>query len=77
MRRRLDPVVVLVALALLAYYVATPGIFEGKASGDGLLGFSYLPGIVFDHSIDLAVTAPQRVGPLMLTPEAKIGRAHV
>ena len=67
--KRLDPVIALVFLALVVYYAATPGIFEGKASGDGIDGFLYLPGIVFTHTIDLGVSAPDRAAHLGLAPE--------
>lgn len=47
-----------VALALCAYYCATPGIFQGKASGDGYFGFMYLPGVLQHFSLDLDKTVP-------------------
>ena len=34
-------------LALVVYYVATRGVFQGKASGDGFFGFHYLRALVF------------------------------
>ena len=68
--RRVDPVIALVFLTLLGYYVATPGIFEGKASGDGLDGFLYLPGIVFTHTLDLAAAAPDRAAHMGFPREA-------
>ena len=67
--KRADPIIALVFAAIVAYYAATPGIFEGKASGDGIDGFLYLKGIVFNHSLDLGVTAPDRAAHLALAPE--------
>ena len=49
-----DRVIAVLAVVVFAYFCATPGIFQGKASGDGLLGFFYLPGLVFHHSLDMA-----------------------
>jgi hypothetical protein len=46
------------ALALTAYYCATRGIFQGKASGDGYFGFMYLPSLLDNHTLDLAKTVP-------------------
>src|SRR5581483_1706360 len=54
-----DPVVGAVQLLLVVYYCATPGIFQGKASGDGYFGFMYLPGIVFHHPLDMGPVIPQ------------------
>lgn len=54
-----EPVLLLLALLLLIYYRVTPGIFQGKASGDGFFGFMYLPGLVLHHSVDLAKTVPE------------------
>ncbi|MCS6913275.1 MAG: hypothetical protein RMK29_08430 [Myxococcales bacterium] len=59
--RRIDPVVGALLVCLAIYYAATRGIFQGKASGDGYLGFLYLPGLVFHHSLDLARPAPEWV----------------
>lgn len=47
---------------VLVYYAATPGIFEGKASGDGLFGFMHLPGMILHGSLDVRATLPDRVG---------------
>jgi len=48
-----------VAMALLVvYYVATRGVFQGKASGDGFFGFHYLRAIVFFHTLDMRSTLP-------------------
>ncbi|HEY3354829.1 MAG TPA: hypothetical protein VGQ83_16365 [Polyangia bacterium] len=52
-----DPVVGALGAVLVVYYCATPGIFQGKASGDGLFGFFYLPGLVFHHTLDLGPPA--------------------
>jgi len=59
--RRLDPWIVALIAAVTIYYCATPGIFQGKASGDGYLAFLYLDGIVFHRSIDLALNAPDMI----------------
>lgn len=56
-----DPCIAALFALLLLYYVLTPGIFEGKASGDGLLGFLYLPGFALHHSPDLRFTVPDRI----------------
>jgi len=45
-------------LALVAYYVATRGVFQGKMSGDGLFGFEYLRAIVFEHTLDMKRVLP-------------------
>lgn len=47
---------------VLVYYAATPGIFEGKASGDGLFGFMHLPALFLHGTLDLRATMPDRVG---------------
>jgi hypothetical protein len=52
-----DRVLGCLALAIVIYYCATPGIFEGKASGDGLRGFFYLPGLVYHHTLDMGPPA--------------------
>ncbi len=49
-------------VAIVAYYAATRGVFQGKASGDGWFGFMYLPGLVYHHSLDLAIPAPSWAG---------------
>ncbi len=46
------------ALATIAYYCATPGVFQGKASGDGYFGFMYLPSLFYHHTLDIAPTVP-------------------
>ena len=46
-------------LALVAYYVGTRGVFQGKASGDGWFGFQYLRAIVFFHTIDMRAPLPE------------------
>ena len=48
-------------LALVVYYVATRGVFQGKASGDGLFGFQYLRSIVFFHTLDMKQALPEYV----------------
>lgn len=54
-----DAVLAVLAVALLVYYRATRGIFQGKASGDGFFGFMMLPGVLLHHSVDLAAAAPE------------------
>ncbi len=56
-----DLFVAALGVVLLCYYLLTPGIFQGKASGDGFLGFMYLPGLLFHHSLDLRFTVPEQV----------------
>jgi hypothetical protein len=46
-------------LALVVYYVATRGVFQGKASGDGWFGFQYLRGIVWFHTLDMRAPLPE------------------
>jgi hypothetical protein len=42
-------------LALLAvYYVCSPGIFQGKGSGDGLVDFTFLPSVFKYGTLDIA-----------------------
>lgn len=55
--RQLDPVLAGVFLVLLLHYIGTRGIFEGKASGDGLIAFLYFPGLVYHHTFDLTPVA--------------------
>jgi hypothetical protein len=52
-----DVAVALLALGCIAYYAATRGIFQGKASGDGLFGFYYLPSLVYHHTLDMGKAA--------------------
>jgi hypothetical protein len=54
-----DPVLFALQLVLIVYYFTTRGIFEGKASGDGMQGFQFLPGVLLHRTFDLAVTQPQ------------------
>lgn len=61
---QVDGSVWLVWIVLLIHYRATRGIFQGKGSGDGFLGFMYLPGLVLHHSFDLAKPAAEWIGPL-------------
>lgn len=56
-----DPVVGIAMTALVIYYVATPGIFQGKAQGDGWFGFQYLRNIVSFHSLDMMNVVPQYI----------------
>jgi hypothetical protein len=58
-------------LALVVYYVATPGVFQGKASGDGWFGFHYLRALVFKHTLDM-----QEVLPKFLPYFGTTGPAH-
>ena len=46
-------------VALVVYYVATRGVFQGKASGDGWFGFQYLRDIVWFHSLDMKHAVPE------------------
>jgi len=46
-------------LALVVYYVATRGVFQGKASGDGFFGFQYLRAIVWFHTLDMKPALPE------------------
>jgi hypothetical protein len=55
--RVIDPVLGLVFLVLVLHYVGTRGIFEGKASGDGVIAFLYFPGLVYHHTFDLSPVA--------------------
>lgn len=54
-----DPTVLVLELVVLCYYVATPGIFQGKASGDGFFGFMHLPGLFLHGNLDLRATVPE------------------
>ncbi len=49
-----DGAIALVAVAIVVYYCSTRGIFQGKASGDGYFGFTYLPGLFHYHTFDFA-----------------------
>src|SRR5262245_59317859 len=57
----IDPCLAALMLLVIIYYVATPGIFQGKASGDGYFGFMYLPGLFLKHDINLAILVPDYV----------------
>ena len=48
-------------LALVVYYVATRGVFQGKASGDGWFGFQYLRALVFFRTLDMRAPLPEYV----------------
>jgi hypothetical protein len=52
--------VIAVAMAALClYYVFTPGVFQGKASGDGWFGFNYLRAIFFHGTLDMKSALPE------------------
>ncbi|HEY3353152.1 MAG TPA: hypothetical protein VGQ83_07900 [Polyangia bacterium] len=40
--------------ALLLYFVLTPGMFQGKLSGDGLIDFLYLPSVFVHGTLDMS-----------------------
>jgi hypothetical protein len=46
-------------LLVVAYYVATRGVFQGKTSGDGWFGFMYLRSIFFEHTLDMQRVMPE------------------
>jgi hypothetical protein len=46
-------------VVLAFYYVATRGVFQGKASGDGWFGFQYLHAIFYRHTLDMQKVLPQ------------------
>jgi hypothetical protein len=46
-------------LLLAVYYLATRGVFQGKASGDGYFGFMYLRAIFFEHTLDMKSVLPE------------------
>src|SRR5688572_8230095 len=48
-----DRAVTWLAVLLLACYVATPGVFEGKMSGDGLINFLYLPSLLVHRTANM------------------------
>ncbi|HEX9102670.1 MAG TPA: hypothetical protein VF997_10720 [Polyangia bacterium] len=48
-------------LALVVYYFATRGVFQGKASGDGFFGFQYLRAIVWFRTLDMKAALPEYV----------------
>jgi hypothetical protein len=54
-----DPVLGAGMLLLVLYYVCTRGVFQGKFSGDGLFGFEYLRGIVFERTLDMQKLMPE------------------
>jgi hypothetical protein len=57
-----DAALALLGTAVVIYYWATRGIFQGKASGDGFFGFLMLPGVLLHHTFDLAAPAPEWAG---------------
>ncbi len=54
-----DRVIAVGMLLLVVYYLVTPGVFQGKASGDGWFGFQYLRAIVFKQTLDMKSVLPQ------------------
>ena len=54
-----DAVLAAGMLLLVVYYVATRGVFQGKASGDGWFGFQYLRAIFFQHTLDMKTVIPE------------------
>lgn len=54
-----DPVLGAGLVLLVAYYVFTRGVFQGKYSGDGLFGFEYLRAIVYEHTLDMKAVVPE------------------
>ena len=70
-----DRTIALLALALVAYYVGTRGIYQGKASGDGFFGFMYLPAAVYHHSLDIGPTVPQWIPYLGREPTGHVPNA--
>jgi hypothetical protein len=52
--RRLDPALLALFAGLTAYYCATDGIFQGKASGDGMVNFLYLPSVFVHRTLDMS-----------------------
>src|SRR5258708_154694 len=49
-----DRAIAWLVFGLFVYYCATPGIFEGKASGDGLVDFLFLPATLLHHTFDMS-----------------------
>lgn len=60
-RRATAAALSLVAAALLAYYLFTPGLFGSKAQGDGMFGFHYLPNLVVHRSLDMRHALPEHL----------------
>src|SRR6185436_5188405 len=54
-----DPVLLAGMALLVLYYVATRGVFQGKASGDGYFGFMYLRALFFEHTLDMKSVLPE------------------
>jgi hypothetical protein len=54
-----DGVVALAMALVCLYYVVTPGVFQGKASGDGWFGFNYLRAIFFHGTLDMKEALPE------------------
>jgi hypothetical protein len=58
LRVRVDRVLLALGVGLVLYYAATPqGLFQGKASGDGLVNFLYLPSVVLHRTLDMTQAA--------------------
>lgn len=57
--RNTDGTVWFLWFLLILHYRFTRGIFQGKGSGDGFLGFLMLPGLVFHQSLDLGKPGPE------------------
>ena len=64
-----DPVLLVGMAALVVYYVATRGVFQGKYSGDGLFGFEYLRAVVYHHTIDMQKVLPEWLPYFALDPQ--------
>ncbi len=54
-----EPFVAAAVGLLVVLYVATRGVFQGKASGDGLSTFLYLPSVVLHHTLDTSQVVRQ------------------
>jgi hypothetical protein len=67
-----DLCIAVLGLTVLIYYFLTPGVFQGKASGDGFLGFMYMPGLLFHHSLDLRYTIPEQLPALGIEPTGHV-----
>jgi hypothetical protein len=63
-----DPIVGAAMLALVLYYVITPGVFEGKMSGDGVYGLEYLNAIFHHGTLDMISVMPSKVRYFGLDP---------
>jgi hypothetical protein len=52
-----DRVVGALMALLLLYYAATPGVFQGKGSGDGIVDFLFLPSVLVHHTLDVSAAS--------------------